>query len=161
MGVSGCGKSIVAAALAQLCDRPFDDADDLHTAANLASMAAGVPLTDTDRLPWLDAVVARMDARAATVGPCVIACSALRRRYRDRLRQAGSGLVFLHLVLDERTLAERLERRRGHPVGVDLLASQLATLEPLTPDEPGVSIAADGPVDTVVNSAMGALRALR
>ncbi|HEU4670183.1 MAG TPA: gluconokinase [Dyella sp.] len=135
MGVSGSGKSHVGAALAAASGSRFLDADDLHPPANLRKMAAGTPLDDADRTPWLDAVAAWIAARQAGDEGCVVACSALRRAYRDRLR-AGvpQTLVFAHLDVPRDELARRMRGRR-HFMPPSLLDSQLATLEPPTADE--------------------------
>lgn len=135
MGVSAVGKSSVARALARLLDSPWQDADDLHPAANVAKMASGEPLTDDDRWPWLDAVG---HALADADGGLVMACSALRRSYRDRLRTLEPRAVFVHLSGSRALLAERASAREGHFMPSALLDSQLATLEPLDADEPGV-----------------------
>lgn len=130
MGVSGTGKSTVGRALAAELGLPFVEGDDLHPPANVAKMAAGIPLDDADRAPWLDRVAAELAAR-----PCVVACSALKRAYRDRLRAAAPDLALVFLDGDPATLAERVGARSAHFMPVSLLDSQLATLEPPTPDE--------------------------
>lgn len=127
MGVAGSGKSAVGAALAQALGHGFCDVDGLHPAANVAKMAAGTPLTDADRWPWLDRVAAELAARP----PLVMACSALRRAYRDRIRAgAGGPVLFIHLTGPRQVIAERLAARKGHFMPPALLDSQLATLEP-------------------------------
>lgn len=132
MGVSGCGKSTVAPLLAQELGGTFLDGDDLHPEANLVKMASGTPLTDEDREPWLREVGARLASASGTV---VIACSALKRSYRDLIRAAAPHTAFVHLHGDRALLAERLTSRPGHFMPASLLDSQLATLEPLGPDE--------------------------
>ncbi|MGE5103951.1 MAG: gluconokinase [Betaproteobacteria bacterium] len=129
MGVSGSGKSTVGAALAARLGWPFIDADDLHPSENVAKMAAGIPLTDDDRWPWLDRVVADLVRVTAASRHAVVACSALRKAYRDRLARAGD-VRFVHLVGDAATIAGRLARRRHRYMPASLLASQFATLEP-------------------------------
>ncbi|MGE5169475.1 MAG: gluconokinase [Rudaea sp.] len=129
MGVSGCGKSTVGAALAARLRWPFIDADDLHPPENVARMAAGIPLTDDDRWPWLDRVVVELVRATAGGGHAVLACSALRQAYRDRLARAGD-LRFVHLVGDAATIAGRLAGRRHRYMPASLLESQFATLEP-------------------------------
>ncbi|WP_248145774.1 gluconokinase [Microbacterium aoyamense] len=156
MGVSGSGKSTVAAALAAALDGVYIDADDLHPAANVAKMAAGVPLTDEDRMPWLRLVGAALAQDHG--GVVVVACSALRRSYRDALRNAASGVFFVHLDLDPAALSTRLAQRTDHFMPASLLASQLATLEPLEPDEEGIVIDAAAPLDPIVLEAVGAWR---
>ncbi len=136
MGVSGCGKSTVGRALAQALGLRFVEGDDLHPPANVARMAAGQPLDDAARAPWLDAVAAEL----AAPGPLVLTCSALRRRYRDRLRAAAPGLrlVFLHGRTE--LLAQRLQARRHHYMPVSLLQSQLDALEPPDADEAALAV---------------------
>ena len=141
MGVSGAGKSTVARLVAERTGAPLLDADDLHPPGNRRKLAAGVPLTDEDRGPWLAAVRMRMRDRERTArdGPgLVVACSALRRTYRDVLRDVDRRVVFAHLDADPELLAARLAARRGHFASRRLLESQLCTLEPLEPDEGGV-----------------------
>lgn len=138
MGVSGSGKSTVGAALAARLGIPFADADDLHPAANVATMAAGIPLTDEDRWPWL-ALVGGALAAASTTG-LVMACSALRRSYRDAIRAAAPEAVFVHLDLAREVLDEQVSGRTDHFMPASLLDSQLATLEPLDPDEAGLVV---------------------
>jgi carbohydrate kinase (thermoresistant glucokinase family) len=134
MGVSGCGKSTVGALLASQLGVPFADADDLHPPRNVAKMSAGQPLTDEDRWPWL----ARVGAELATAPDgMVVACSALRRRYRDAIRTATPDTVFVHLAAPRVRLADRMAARLDHFMPAALLDSQLATLEPLEPDERG------------------------
>jgi len=143
MGVSGSGKSTVGAALAVALGTPFVDGDALHPPANVAKMAAGIPLDDEDRWPWLAAVGRRL----AEAGPegLVVACSALRRVYRDAIRAEGPETVFVELDGDHDLLAQRMRARPGHFMPPSLLDSQLATLEPLQPDEPGMRVSVDLP----------------
>lgn len=133
MGVSGCGKSTVGQALAARLGVPFIEGDALHPGANVAKMAAGVPLTDDDRRDWLAAIAAQL--AAAQVTGAVVACSALKRRYREQLRAAAPGLRLVHLTGPEPLLARRLAARSGHYMPPSLLPSQLATLEPPALDE--------------------------
>ena len=133
MGVSGAGKSTVGAALAELLKIGFVDADSLHPAANIAKMAAGQPLTDADRAPWLDLVGSAL--RDAPSEGLVVACSALKRSYRDLLRSYAPNAVFVHLDGSEATITGRLSARAHEFMPGSLLASQLATLERLGPDE--------------------------
>jgi len=151
MGVSGSGKTTVARALAADLGWEFLEGDGLHPAANVAAMSAGTPLTDAERRPWLEAVGAWVDARAAEGRSGVLTCSALRRSYRDELRVGRPGLVFCHLAVDPAVVERRLAQRTGHFMPPSLLPSQLATLEPLAPDEPGVTVAADAATPDVVD----------
>jgi carbohydrate kinase (thermoresistant glucokinase family) len=132
MGVSGCGKSTIGAALAERLGLVFTDGDDLHPAANVAKMAAGTPLTDADRWPWLDSVAAVLQQRGG-----VVACSALRRSYRDRILQNAPDTVFVHLAGTRELLQERISGRADHFMPSALLDSQLETLEALAGEEPG------------------------
>lgn len=130
MGVSGAGKTLIGAQLARALDVGFVEGDDLHPAANVDRMTAGIPLTDENRHGWLIAIAARLrDAKRAGVG-LVVACSALKRRYRELLRSVGAGDVrFVYLKGDRALLAERMAQRPGHFMPPALLDSQLATLE--------------------------------
>ena len=150
MGVSGSGKTTVGSALAQRLGWTFLDADDLHPPANIAAMAAGHPLTDAERAPWLDAVAEWVQGHR----PCVVACSALRRRYRDVLR--GDGVLFVYLEADPALLAARLGRRTGHFMPPSLLGSQLDTLEPPGPDEASVTVEASAPLQDTLSAVLGA-----
>jgi gluconokinase len=154
MGVSGSGKSTVGPALAAELNWPFLDADTLHPQANVAKMASGIPLTDADRWPWFDRIVAEMRRYAAAGKNVVIACSALKQAYRDRLASGGS-LRVVYLKGDAETIAPRLAERRGHFMPPSLLASQFATLE-----EPANAIVVDikQPVAAQVAAITRALR---
>ncbi|WP_304616316.1 gluconokinase [Paracoccus sp. (in: a-proteobacteria)] len=132
MGVSGTGKTSLGTGLSQMLGIPYLDGDDLHPEANVAKMAAGIPLTDEDRWPWLDLVAQTLNARA----PVIVGCSALRRAYRDRLRAGAGGRVhFLHLTGPREVIAARMQARQGHYMPPALLDSQFATLEPPGRDE--------------------------
>ncbi|GAB1364917.1 gluconokinase [Rhodobacter sp.] len=148
MGVSGCGKSTLGAALAARLGADFIDADTLHPPANLAKMAAGVPLTDADRWPRLEAVAQALSGPA----PLVVACSALRRIYRDRLR-AAEGVRFLHLAAPQAVILARMQARRNHFMPASLLASQYETLEPPGPDE-AITLDAVLPVAALTEAAL-------
>lgn len=150
MGVSGTGKSTVGRLMAQRFGRPFIEGDDLHPPANIAKMHAGIPLTDQDRGPWLRAVRDAMDSAG---GSTVVACSALRRSYRDVLRTADGRVRFALLVVTPEELARRLATRTDHFMPPSLLASQLAALEPLGPDEDGVTLPAE-PTPEATTSAL-------
>lgn len=138
MGVSGSGKSTVGRLTADALGVPFVDGDDLHPSANVAKMASGTPLTDEDRAPWLDAV-GRTLAEAGGAG-LVVACSALKRAYRDRIRAAAPAAFFAELDGSVALLTERVTGRPGHFMPPSLLASQVATLEPVGADEGGVRL---------------------
>jgi gluconokinase len=134
-GVSGSGKTTVGALLAGRLGWPFADADDFHPAANVEKMRAGIPLTDTDRGPWLRAVAAWMDERIARGEDAVITCSALKRSYRDLLLAGRPAARMVFLAPDRDVLARRLAARHGHFFPEQLLASQFDALEPPAPDE--------------------------
>lgn len=147
MGVSGSGKSTVGAAVAQRIGVPFADADDFHPRANIEKMSAGIPLDDRDRGPWLDAIGEWL---AAHPDGAVMSCSALKRSYRDRLREHAPGVSFLHLAGTPEVITARMAGRPGHFMPASLLSSQFATLEPLEPDEAGLTLDIDQSVDAVV-----------
>ena len=135
MGVSGSGKTTVGAALAQRLRVPFADGDDFHPPANVARMAAGIPLTDADREPWLAALTAWMDQQTAAGQSAVLACSALRRAYRARLLDGRPAARMVFLLISRAEGETRLAARAGHFFPAALLDSQLETLEPPQPDE--------------------------
>ncbi len=154
MGVAGCGKSTVARGIEDRLGWSFAEGDDFHPAANIEKMSAGTPLTDEDRWPWLDTIVAWTNGEAAAGRNTIVTCSALRRVYRDRLRSAPGQTVFVHLHGTEALLAERLRSRPGHFMPPSLLGSQLATLEPLEPDEVGILLDIDAPIPDLVEQAI-------
>ena len=137
-GVSGSGKTTVGALLAGRLGWPFTDGDQLHPAANIAKMARGVPLTDEDRMPWLQAIASLMDERIAAGVSAIIACSALKRAYRDLLldERPAARIAFLDVAHD--VVARRLAARHGHFFNPELLDSQFAALEQPSPEERGV-----------------------
>jgi carbohydrate kinase (thermoresistant glucokinase family) len=153
MGVSGCGKSSVGIALADALGARFIDGDDLHPAANKAKMSAGIPLDDDDRWPWLDLVSKAL----AEAGGTVIACSALKRVYRERILAGAPNTFFVHLDGSREILEQRLGSRTGHFMPATLLDSQLATLEPLAGDEPGAVIDIDQPISQIIGEAVRVL----
>ncbi|MEU7767236.1 gluconokinase [Nocardia sp. NPDC049190] len=155
MGVSGSGKSTVGARLAAALDVEYAEGDDFHPAANIAKMAAGTPLDDADRAPWLDAVAAWLAQHADQGG--VVSCSALKRIYRERLRAAAPDTYFLHLAAPKDELARRMTGRSGHFMPSSLLDSQLAALEPLAADEHGRTADATLAPDDLVTATMAAL----
>ena len=135
MGVSGSGKSLIAAAFARALGVEFVEGDDYHTAANVARMSSGIPLTDDDRAEWLRSLAARIRKAKDSGAGLVVSCSALKRPYREILRGAAGDLQFVFLQGPRALLAERLASRRGHYMPPSLLESQLATLEEPSPDE--------------------------
>jgi gluconokinase len=158
MGVSGSGKSVLGAALGQSLGIAFIDADDLHPASNKALMAAGTPLTDENRIPWLDVVAATI-ARGLREGhPSVVACSALRRSYRDRLRSQVPDLVLVYIDGEADIIAHRLETREHEFMPATLLASQLATLEPPEAEEAHIRVPAELRVEEAVDLVRSALQ---
>lgn len=156
MGVSGVGKSTVAHALAQRCGATFVEGDGLHPPTNLAKLSAGIPLEDEDRWPWLDAVAdAALEARSR--GPVVVTCSALRRRYRDRLRQRLPELVFVHLHAPADVVSARIASRAAHFAAPTLVPSQFAALELPEPDEPVVRVDATRPLPELLDQVVAAI----
>ncbi len=155
MGVAGCGKTTVGRALAEALGAAFVEADALHPPSNIAKMSAGTPLTDEDRWPWLDAI-----GRAAPKeGRAVIACSALRRAYRERLAAAaGEPFFFVHLAGSREEIGRRMKLREGHFMPPSLLDSQFRTLEPLAPDEPHVALDVAAAPEALIATALKELR---
>ncbi len=139
MGVSAAGKTTVAREINAVLGWEFAEGDDFHPQANVDKMASGVPLTDEDRWPWLRALAAWTAQHAAAGRSTIVSCSALRRAYRDVLREGGAGTYFVHLTGDRELLVRRMSGRTDHFMPVELLDSQLETLEPLQPDEPGAT----------------------
>lgn len=133
MGVSGSGKTTVGRALAARLGCPFFDGDDFHPPENIEKMANGIPLTDADRAPWLARLQTLLHANRA--GGVVLACSALKRRYRDQLREGNAGLQFVYLAGDFETIWGRMRARKAHYMKAEMLQSQFAALEPPGPDE--------------------------
>ncbi len=160
IGVSGSGKSTVAARLAARLGRELVEGDEFHPPENVAKMSDGIPLTDEDRLPWLRALAGRLAEGAANGIPIVVSCSALRRRYRDILRAGDPALVFVHAHGTAEVIRARIEARRDHFMPPNLLESQLATMEPLAHDEPGVTVSVAGTPDEVFERAVAALAGL-
>jgi gluconokinase len=156
MGVSGSGKSTIGRRLADALGYAFLEGDDMHSPANIARMRAGVPLDDADRAAWLDGIAHWMEAQGAAGRSAVVACSALKRAYRERLEQAGPAVWFIYLEVDHDELARRMHGRE-HFMPPALLGSQLATLEEPAGDEPAMRIDANGPVGATVAQALDAL----
>lgn len=147
MGVAGCGKSSVGAALAPVLRAGYVDGDDLHPPENIARMRAGIPLTDADRAPWL-AAVGRL---LAPPGRRIVGCSALKRAYRDLIRaQAGAPVVFVHLAGSRALIGGRMAARTGHFMPASLLDSQFAALEPPGPDEAALTADIGQPLPDLV-----------
>jgi gluconokinase len=140
MGVSGCGKSTVGQALAAANGVPFVEGDQFHPQANVAKMSAGVPLNDEDRADWLLALQAQISAARLRGEGLVVSCSALKRRYRDLLRQGDPALRFAHLSGDKAMISGRMQARVGHYMPPSLLDSQFRDLEPLQADEAGITL---------------------
>ncbi|MDH6143915.1 gluconokinase [Kitasatospora sp. GP30] len=160
MGVAGVGKTTVAELLAQRLGLPEAEADDFHPAANIAKMSAGIPLDDDDRQPWLRAIAGWLHERGEAGTGGVVTCSALKRGYRDILRQGCARAFFLHLDSSRRLVADRLAHRTGHFMPASLLDSQYAVLEPLQADEFGAVLEVE-PADTpheLVEKAVALLR---
>lgn len=146
MGVSGAGKSHIGLLAANELGFQFVDADDLHPKANIEKMSRGVALDDADRWPWLDSVGQAL----ANANHLVMACSALKRSYRDRIRAHNPNVLFVELTVPRDALAARLSSREDHFMPANLLDSQLAALETLSPDEFGLQVNADQDVDAVI-----------
>ncbi|MFJ3204276.1 gluconokinase [Streptomyces sp. NPDC086989] len=159
MGVAGTGKTTVGRMLADALGLPYVEGDAFHPAANVAKMSAGIPLDDADRRPWLDALDAWIRDRPAGRG-AVLASSALKRAYRDRLRSAAPDAVFVHLTGERALIERRMAARTGHFMPAALLDSQFATLEPLQQDELGVAVDVSGSPEEITERALAALSAL-
>lgn len=157
MGVSGVGKTSVAAELVARTGWVFAEGDDFHPPANKQKMAAGRPLDDDDRWPWLATIASWIGEQEAAGRGAVVTCSALRRAYRDVLRDGHPSVRFVHLLAAPELIEERITARRGHYMPASLLGSQLATLEPLQDDEPGVGVDTSGNPAAVADRALAAL----
>jgi gluconokinase len=152
MGVSGSGKSTTGAALAAALGWRLIDADDLHPPQNVAKMAAGIPLTDDDRWPWLDRIVDALRRTTAEGANVILACSALKQRYRDRLAQAGD-VRFVHLRGDPQTIAARLATRHHRYMPAALLESQFAALEvPSDAIDVDITVSVDAQVAAIIEA---------
>lgn len=157
MGVAGSGKTTVARLLAQRLGRAYAEGDEFHPPENVAKMAAGTPLEDADRWPWLRAMRDWLTERARAGEDTVVTCSALKVAYRDLLREAEGRVRFAHLQAPEALIEDRMEQREGHFMPPTLLPSQFRTLEPLTDAEDGVVIPVDVPPEEVVARVITAL----
>jgi gluconokinase len=158
MGVSGSGKSTVGEALARRLGWRFEDGDKFHPASNVAKMHAGIPLTDDDRWPWLKAIADEIDRGCESGSPAVVACSALKRAYREILVHGRCDVRIVYLRGDQPLIARRLALRKGHFMPPGLLTSQFQTLEPPGDDESVVAVSIDAPVDTIVDDAVRQLQ---
>ncbi|HEX5970251.1 MAG TPA: gluconokinase [Intrasporangium sp.] len=157
MGVSGSGKSTVAKGIATTMRWDFAEGDDFHPRENIEKMARGEPLTDEDRWPWLRLIGDWISERVSRGESAVVACSALRRAYRDVLRDGRPQVRFCHVLADPEVIEERMGQREGHYMPASLLTSQLATLEDLEADEPGVVVPNEGTAVEVLARARAAL----
>jgi gluconokinase len=158
MGVSGSGKTTVAKHLVDALGWPFAEGDEFHPAANVEKMRSGTPLTDEDRWPWLEAVARWIGEQESAGRSAIVTCSALKRVYREALLRGHASVWFLHVSSSHDALQHRLETRSGHYMPTSLLSSQLETLEPLGPDEPGTTVSGEGSPDVVTTRAADALR---
>jgi gluconokinase len=152
MGVSGSGKSTIAASLAERLGWIFEDGDRFHPESNVAKMSAGHPLTDEDRQPWLQAIADEIDRVCKAGGHVVMACSALKRAYRDILVHGRDDVRIVFLDGRPALIADRLAWRKGHFMPPDLLDSQFKTLEPPQADERPFTVSIDAPVETIVDN---------
>jgi gluconokinase len=158
MGVSGSGKTSAAEELTRQLGWEYIEGDDLHPQANVAKMAGGIPLDDEDRWPWLQRIAEVIGGHEAAGTSVIVTCSALKRSYRDLLREGHPSVWFAHVQASPEVLAERLANRQGHYMPPSLLDSQLATLEPLGDGEPGDVIAGDGPLQQTVADLLADLK---
>jgi gluconokinase len=161
MGVSGSGKSTVAGTLVDRLGWEFAEGDDFHPPANVEKMRAGHPLDDDDRWPWLQRLADWIGTHEEAGRSVVVTCSALKRSYRDLLGDGHPSVWFAHVTVDADTLRERVEKRTGHYMPPSLLSSQLATLEALQDDEPGVTVSGARSPEQVVDEILAALEAQR
>jgi gluconokinase len=152
MGVSGCGKSTVASRLAERLRWDFAEADSFHSAANVQKMQSGTPLTDADRWPWLDAIAAWIEGKRLEGRHCIVACSALKRVYRERLAHGHSDVRFVYLKGSYETIAARMAGRSGHYMPLSLLKSQFDALEEPAADENATTLPIERPPDDLVDA---------
>lgn len=152
MGVTGAGKSTIGSLLSERLNRPLVEGDSLHPPANIAKMSQGIPLNDDDRLPWLKAIAARIDAARRGGQPIVVTCSALKRSYRAILADGRGDVGFVYLKGSKDLIAGRLAARKGHFMPPQLLDSQMAALQEPDADEPSMVIAIEAPPDDMVRT---------
>lgn len=158
MGVCGSGKTSVGKALAERFDATFIDGDDLHPRANIQKMASGVPLNDEDRAPWLERISDVFFSLQRRSLSGVIVCSALKKKYRDQIRNGNEGLVFVHLKGSMDTILQRMAARQGHYMKKDMVQSQFDTLEVPGADEPDVvTVSIEQPLEQVIADAIAAI----
>jgi gluconokinase len=157
MGVSGSGKSTIAEALAQRLGWTFEDGDGFHPQSNVDKMSHGQPLTDDDRLPWLEAIADEIDRQRAAGRCLVVACSALKRAYRELLARGRSDVRIVYLDGSKALIQTRMNKRKGHFMPPELLDSQFATLEIPVPDEHVFKVSIDAPADAVVDAIIAQL----
>jgi gluconokinase len=158
MGVSGSGKSTVAKALGERLGWRFEDGDGFHPRSNVEKMAAGHPLTDEDRWPWLNAIADEIGQVCKADQHVIIACSALKHAYRDVLLRGRKDVRFVFLKGTQELIAARLARRKGHFMPPELLTSQFRTLEPPTPGEQVITVDIEASVETIVDDIVGQLK---
>jgi gluconokinase len=151
MGVAGSGKSTIGEQLAARLGWIYEDGDTFHPANNVAKMSAGKPLTDEDRWPWLQAIADEIDRLCLAGERAVVACSALRRAYRDVLVHGRKDIRLVYLEGTQQLIADRIGQRKGHFMPPGLLASQFKTLEPPADDERPLTVSIDAPVETIVD----------
>jgi gluconokinase len=157
MGVSGSGKSTIAKGISTVTGWEFAEGDAFHSDANVEKMRSGHALTDEDRWPWLESIGDWITTKESAGESAVVTCSALRRVYRDLLRRGRPHVRFLHIEAPTDLIQDRMEHRPGHYMPPSLLPSQLATLEPLGSDEPGVSVPNEGTPAQVLDRSLAAL----
>jgi gluconokinase len=154
MGVAGSGKTTIGEELGKRLGWSYEDGDKFHPKANVEKMSAGHPLTDEDRWPWLQAIADEIDRVCGRGGHVVIACSALKRAYRDVLVHGREDVRIVYLDGTQALIANRLAKRKGHFMPPTLLESQFKTLQPPAPDEHALAVSIDAPVEAIVDDIM-------